>query len=106
MLHQYDEVLSIRNIRIQFDLQELEINLNQAIPIAMIINELISNSIKYAFNDKKVGEIVISLKSLSSDEIELIVEDNGCGFNENEVSDGSIGLYLVDTLSNLSKLYP
>jgi len=100
MLHQYDEVVNNRNIRIQFDLQELEINLSQAIPIAMIINELISNSIKYAFNDKKGGEISISLKSLSGNEIELIVVDNGCGFNEKEISKESIGLYLVDSLSN------
>lgn len=100
LLHQYDDLITNKNIQINFNVQEIEINLNQAVPVAMIINELISNSIKYAFTDKNNGNILISLKSVPDNSIELIVKDNGTGFINKDISENSIGLILVDSFSS------
>lgn len=48
-------------------------------PIGIIINELVSNCLKYAFPQYEKGEIFISLKKTSDSQLELIVKDNGIG---------------------------
>jgi two-component sensor histidine kinase len=103
LLHQYDDLVKNRNISIKFDVQEIEINLNQAVPVAMIINELISNSIKYAFKNKESGKITVSLKSVQDNKIKLIVNDNGIGFDETAIPQNSIGLSLIDSFSDQLK---
>ncbi|HMC86414.1 MAG TPA: sensor histidine kinase, partial [Chitinophagaceae bacterium] len=68
--------------RIQFKLEIDAINLgvSQAISIALIINEAVTNSIKYAFPLEKKGIIEITVKKVT-DEITLIIADNGIGID-------------------------
>jgi two-component sensor histidine kinase len=80
-------------------IEEIPISIDQASPIGLVINELISNSLKYAFPDDRTGEITVSMKKLNQ-ELELIVMDDGVG-----IPDGydwkkskSLGLKLVRTL--------
>lgn len=66
--------------KINIDLSELDevyILLDSAVPCGLILNELITNSIKYAFPDGRPGTIQVKLHSLDDDVIELIVSDNG-----------------------------
>ncbi len=53
-----------------------------AIPCGLIVNELVSNSLKYAFPEGKDGEIIVSFRTLGEDQYELIVSDNGVGLPE------------------------
>jgi two-component sensor histidine kinase len=76
------------------------LNIETVIPCGLIINELISNSLKYAFPNRN-GELKISLKS-KEDNYELIISDNGIGFPEelDFKNTDSLGLQLVNTLTN------
>ncbi|WP_413886631.1 sensor histidine kinase [Candidatus Desulfatibia sp.] len=67
----------------------------------MIINELVSNSLKHAFPQGKEGEINISLRSINGDEFELSVRDDGVSIPEDlDVRDTeSMGLHLVRVLA-------
>ena len=86
------------NIKLIVDLEEVFLNIETAIPCGLIISELVSNSLKYAFpNDNVMGEIFIGLCSRSQG-YELIVSDNGVGLPENidfNNIESSLGLRLV-----------
>ena len=82
------------NIKITTDIQGL-IPLKQSVYIGLIINELITNTYKYAFDDNS-GEIKISLKQ-DLETFVLIIEDNGKGFKIDSQS-SSLGLRLIKTL--------
>ena len=53
--------------------------LDTAIPCGLLVNELVSNSLKHAFPDNRKGEIVIQLKEVEANLVELTVSDNGIG---------------------------
>ncbi len=76
--------------------------MDNAVPLGIIINELVSNSLKYAFPEKNDGEIKIKLhrEEGSNNSFILIVSDNGIGIPENINIDelNSLGLQLVTTL--------
>ncbi len=80
-------------------IDEAPISINQAYPLGLIINELMSNSLKYAFPEDKQGEINVSIGKLDK-ELELIVMDNGIGLPEEMdwKNSKSLGLKLVRTL--------
>jgi two-component sensor histidine kinase len=71
-----------------------------AIPCGLIINELVSNSLKYAFPEGRGGEVYIRFAQESEQALRLIVRDNGIGcppgFNLEETT--SLGLQLVQSL--------
>ena len=83
--------------------QEVKLDLNRAIPCGLIINELITNSMKYAFQNKHSGEIRVELNRIKNGKsLELIVADNGVGFStemESEDSD-TLGLKLIEILTD------
>ena len=63
------------------DAENISLNIDTSIPLGLIISELVSNSLKYAFPDKQTGEIVVKLHRYDS-EYELIIMDDGVGFPE------------------------
>ena len=67
-------------VRLKIDIKDILLNINTAIPCALIISELISNSIKYAFPGGIEGEIRIGLYTDKNGKFKLIVKDNGVGF--------------------------
>jgi two-component sensor histidine kinase len=89
------------------NVKDVSLDINKAIPCGLIINELVSNSLKYAFpevegsgrKNVKKGEIDIRLSS-SDGKVMLLIKDNGTGLPEDldiETAD-SFGLQLVTTL--------
>ena len=91
----------LNNINIRCEAGEIYLEIDQAILCGLIINELISNSIKHAFKGRDKGEIVVELSS-QADNYEIVVEDNGIGFPEDidiENTD-SLGLQLVTSLTS------
>lgn len=64
------------------DMSPIEVNIDYAIPIGLIVNELLSNSLKYAFPDRKKGQILVSLQQRGT-VLHLEVSDNGVGKNLN-----------------------
>ncbi len=87
-----DFTLSTSNIKLDID---------TAIPLGLILNELISNSLKYAFKDIISPEIKIILIEKQRGKYELICSDNGIGFDTKEVKNfTSLGLKLVKRLTD------
>jgi PAS domain S-box-containing protein len=80
------------------NIEDVNLNIDTAIPLGLIINELITNSIKYAF-PKSEGTITIKLESLS-EHMELKIADNGIGISEDIDSKNTetLGLQLVNNL--------
>lgn len=84
---------NINTNKISFDAQT-------AIPLGLILNELISNSLKYAFpNDEEFGQINISLIDEGKNEYSIFYEDNGIGYLDSEIKSSSIGIKLVTLLA-------
>jgi len=69
--------------RLNLDVDQIPISHDQATSLAMLINEVVTNSLKYAVIDKSNAEILIGLKLLTDDTAELIIADNGPGFDPN-----------------------
>ncbi len=88
-----------RKVKLSSSVEDSPININQAYPLGLIINELISNSLKYAFPEDRNGDITVKLKKLGK-EFKLSVKDNGIGMPEGFEWENSstLGLKLVRTL--------
>ena len=90
-------------IGIRFDLQieRIELDVSYAIPIGLILNEAITNSIKYAFAEKQEGIVKISLRHTGEDSLLLSVEDNGNGIPDSYDTGNnlSMGMNLMKGLS-------
>lgn len=76
------------------------LNLNTAVPLGLIINELVSNCLKHAFPENRSGEILVDLFGVDDGSYLLRVADNGIGFPEglDITSTATLGLQLVNTL--------
>ena len=82
------------------EIENVCLNMETAVPCGLIISELVSNSLKYAFPNERKGEILVSLKSVD-DKYELIIRDNGVGLPE-EIDFNNLetlGLLLVNNLT-------
>ena len=88
------------NIKIILDAEPVLLNIETAIPCGLIIIELVSNSLKYAFPDDMPGKIIVTLYS-NDNTFELIISDNGTGLPESidfKNVNSSLGLQLVNLL--------
>lgn len=100
--HLFDSYEINRNkIDTKLIIDNVSLNINKAIPCGLIINELISNSLKHAFPKDSNGKISITMTSTKQKEITLIVQDNGKGIPKDIQWEktSSLGLQLVRTLS-------
>lgn len=87
------------SIKVDYDLENVMLNINQAIPCALIINELVTNALKHAFVDVKKGQISVSLKE-KDEVVHLNIKDNGAGLPET-VSFGNaetLGMRIIQSL--------
>lgn len=75
--------------RLNLDVDQISISHDQATSLAMLINEVVTNSLKYAVLGNTDAEIRMSLKLLTEDTAELIIADNGPGFNPDK---GHLGM--------------
>ncbi|MBD0386910.1 MAG: PAS domain S-box protein [Nostoc sp. C3-bin3] len=82
--------------------EQLFLGLDTAIPCSLIIHELVSNSLKYAFTTDINGRIYIGIKKNHDHQVTLVVSDNGIGLpsNFNFKNMASLGWQLVDALTN------
>ncbi len=88
-------------VRLEQNIENVSLGLDSAVPCGLIINELVSNSLKYAFPQDKGGKIWIGLRTINKDELELTVSDDGKGLPEDlDIRrTESLGLHLVTILA-------
>ncbi len=93
--------MKVDHIKLELDIEEVTLNINKAIPCGLIISELVSNAMKYAFPQRQEGMIKIALNSKLDNYLELIVKDNGVGlpFHSDFSNIQSLGLQLVTILT-------
>lgn len=102
LIKQVASVYSIGNkVEIELKMDTTFFDIDTAIPVGLILNELVSNAYKYAFKSEEKGKLSIQLEEISEGEYCLLINDNGEGLPSNfEVSKAkSLGLRLVHRLS-------
>jgi two-component sensor histidine kinase len=99
-------------VSLKVNANDVSLSIDAAVPCGLIINELVSNSLKYAFpplssfppdgGDERGGEIRIEIRSDRDHQVTLIVADNGVGFPKglDFRHTESLGMQLVNTLTN------
>lgn len=91
-----------KRVQISAALDDLRLTMDTAIPCGLIINELVSNSLKYAFPNGGSGRVTIEMRQKDDQFIRLEVSDDGVGLpgNVSFTSTKSLGLRLVRTLAD------
>ena len=95
----FGEVIGAVNLHTH--VEDVAFDVDTAIPLGLIINELVSNALKYAFPDKRPGELRVTLRGLEPGGYELSVADDGVGLPEalDIATASTLGLQLVTALS-------
>jgi PAS domain S-box-containing protein len=88
------------NVRLTLDLSPVQLPVDTAVPCGLILNELVGNALKHAFQGRPQGEVTVSLKVKADDQIHLSVGDDGVGLpvGLDWRKANSLGLRLVQML--------
>lgn len=91
--------LDHQHIDIEINTADVTLNINQAIPCAILINELVTNSYKHAFKGKESGKIWVNMKD-EGDQVFVEIKDDGVGLPEefSVEEQSSIGMNIIQTL--------
>ena len=87
----------IERIKFELNIDEITLDISQSVPVGLILNEAITNAVKYAFPANQPGKITIELNCINNQDIFLRIADNGKGFPENEnlAESNSLGIQLI-----------
>lgn len=87
-------------IKIDLDIENIKMDIDKLIPVGLLINEIVSNSFKYAFEMTEKPKIKILLRKKGRSSYNLKISDNGIGLPKNEIIEngGTIGFLLINTL--------
>ncbi|MHA4844837.1 tetratricopeptide repeat-containing sensor histidine kinase [Flavitalea antarctica] len=102
LINYLKDSMVVNNISFKVRLCNLQLEVSQAIALGLILNEALTNIIKYAFPLRRNDAVVnIMLSKISNDEVQLVIEDNGIGFSTNAYANQqpSLGLTLMKGLS-------
>jgi PAS domain S-box-containing protein len=99
LVHTYSSNSCI--IKLKTNVEPISLDINTAVPLGLIINELVTNSLTHAFPESKLGEINVDFHS-KDNHYEFIIKDNGIGFPEDLDfrNTDSLGLQMVTNLTN------
>ena len=97
LIHLFD--LEDKKIQIEITAKEIYLDLQTSISLGLILNELFTNALKYAFTDFKNAKITVSIETDDNEEFNLIFSDNGNGYLEKNNSKKSLGLELIELLA-------
>lgn len=101
ILHLRDSFETSQHIRFHTDVDEMQLDITQAIPLGLVINEAITNAIKYAFPGNRPGTIVTKMKKSGDRRITLSIKDDGVGLPAglDYMHAGTLGMKLMKGLS-------
>lgn len=89
------------NVKVDLDIDDNKLSIDTVIPLGLIINETITNALKYGIAEGHGGEIHVSLHKLPNNRYEMYLGDNGIGYSEdiNPRTSNSLGLKLIYNLA-------
>lgn len=97
--HVLDSFGMEEQVQIIYEMDKLELDVDTAVPLGLIVNELFTNALKYAFPGNRNGEMKLVLHQESKGKLYLQVSDNGIGQKLNGVTKGTgFGMQLLDLL--------
>ena len=86
-------------VKLELAMENLDLDIDTAVPLGLIINELITNTIKYAFPNNQNGTLTIKLEKQKDNNLHLVVSDNGVG--KSGITQGTgFGGQLISLLTN------
>jgi len=90
-----------KQIKLELNIEDIDLSLDRAMACGLIINELVSNSLKHAFSKNDSGIISVTLKKIINNRILLDVYDNGIGFPKDVDfrNSDTLGLKLISTIT-------
>ncbi|RQP12357.1 MAG: sensor histidine kinase, partial [Parapedobacter sp.] len=90
-----------KDVRFFVQAQDVSLDIDTAIPLGLILTELMTNSLKYAFVNRNDGEIHIEVKHEGAKDYELIFKDNGVGIPEGKLTQTqeTLGFRLIHSLT-------
>lgn len=90
------------DVGLRMDIEDIPVAVDTAIPCGLIVNELVSNSLRHAFPERRKGRISLGLHAQPGGSVELTIGDDGRGFPEcaHPANTRSLGLWLVDLLAD------
>ena len=89
-----------QRIQIALTMDELELDVDTAVPIGLIVNELLTNALKYAFPEERKGKVQIQLKEINASDLLLEIADNGIGADFSAPAQGTgFGTQLIQLLT-------
>jgi two-component sensor histidine kinase len=87
-----------QKVTLKLDIEEVFFDSKIMMPLSLIINEVITNSLKYAFNNQENAVITVRLKQLSDTKNELYIADNGIGYDSDKENKG-LGIKLIESFT-------
>ncbi len=90
--------LEENKIKLHHKIDDIELDIDALVPLGLIINELITNSLKYAWPNNENGNLFIELYKLNNT-ITLIIKDDGVGFDPKSIKSESFGSTLISALT-------
>ncbi len=95
-----DSYNASERVTIDCAMNEIDLDVDTAVPIGLIVNELLTNSLKYAFKKDQLGTVKLSLVDMGQDNLQLKIADNGIGKSlVNKPQGTGFGTQLVDLLT-------
>jgi two-component sensor histidine kinase len=85
-------------VKFEVEVDPIELEVREALPLSLILNELITNSLKYAFQNNASGTIRIAIGE-DPGGLNVCIQDDGCGFVINDQKKDSLGINLINALS-------
>jgi PAS domain S-box-containing protein len=89
-----------QHITINIEIEHLHYSIDQAVPLGLFVNEIVTNSLKHGFKDRNEGHVSCSMHALKNGKQRMEISDNGNGMaTKNKTKDKSLGLMLIDNLA-------
>ena len=98
LCEQIERGLSRQNVNVRCEVEEITTSADMAIPIAIIVNELVTNALKHAFDGRDQGDVLVTGRMNGA--LRLTVADNGVGIRPDSTKDrGGLGTKLVENFA-------
>jgi two-component sensor histidine kinase len=104
LVHEIMQVYSSHSTKVEcaISCEKLTLSIDFMIPLGLIVNEIVSNSMKHAFEAVAQPRIKVSIEKIDNTQLELKIDDNGIGMHPAAPpapqQKGSMGLLIIDTL--------
>ncbi len=95
-----DQQIKPEQVQLHLEIEPVELNINTAVPLGLIINEIITNAFKHAFPAGRRGNLWIKLRKINEGKAELVVRDDGVGLPKgvDMKKVESLGMVIINTL--------